>query len=73
VAGPEAGAVDGEESVAFAFEGDAAGDVKDRVAGGLEPAAEVLLFVLAFGVEEAAESYYSVVFETGVGGEDHVW
>ena len=72
VACPEAGAVDGEESVTFAFEGDAAGDVKDRVAGVLEPAAEMFLFVLALGVEEAADGYHSVALKTGVGGEDHV-
>lgn len=72
VAGPEAGAVGGEESVAFAFEGEAAGDVKDRVASVLEPATEVLLFVLTFGVEEAAEGYDSVALESGIGGKDHV-
>jgi hypothetical protein len=72
VAGPEPGTVCREESIAFAFEGETAGDVKDRVASVLEPAAEVLFFALALGIEEAAESNDAVALETCVGGEDHV-
>ena len=72
MAGPETVAVDREESVAFPFEGDTAGDVKDRVASVLKPAAEVLFFALTLGVKEAAESYDTVALESGIGGEDHV-
>ena len=72
VACPKAGAVGGEEGVALAFEWGFAGDVADGVTGFLEPAAEVLFFCLALGVEEATESYDAVVREASVGGEDHV-
>jgi hypothetical protein len=72
VANPEAGAVSGEECVAFAFEGGGAGRVDDGVAGELEPAAEMELFALALGVEEAADGDGAVALEAGVGGEDHV-
>ena len=72
VACPEAGAVGGEEGIAFAFEWGFTGNVEDGVTGVVEPAAEVLLFGLAFGVEEAAEGYDAVAFEAGVGGENHV-
>ncbi len=74
VSGEEAGAGGGfgEEGVAFAFERGGAGEVDDGVAGGLEPVAEVGLFGLTLGVEEAGEDDDSVAFEAGVGGEDHV-
>jgi hypothetical protein len=72
VANPEAGAVGGEEGVAFAFEGRGAGGVDDGVACFAEPAAEVRLFALALGMEEAADGNGAIALETGVGGEDHV-
>lgn len=72
VACPEAGTIGGEEGVAFAFERGFAGDVEDGATGVLEPAAKVLLFGLALGMEEAAEGYDAVAGEASVGGEDHV-
>ena len=72
VANPEACAVGGEEGVAFAFEGRGAGGVDDCVAGELEPAAEMGLFALTLGVEEAADGDGAVALEACVGGEDHV-
>ena len=72
VADPEAGAVGGEEGVAFAFEWRGAGGVEDGIACFSEPAAEVWLFALALGVEEAADGDGAVALEACVGGEDHV-
>ena len=72
VARPEAAAIGREEGVAFAFKWSGAGDIDDGVTGVLEPAAEVRLFCLTLGVEEAADGYDAVVLEAGVGGEDHV-
>ena len=72
VAGPEAGAVGGEEGVAFALEGDGAREFEHLVAGFAEPATEVRLFALSLGVVEAAEGDDAIALEAGVGGEDHV-
>ncbi len=71
-ADPETGKTGGEEGVTFAFEGGFARKVKDGVTVLLEPAAEVRLFALALGMEEAGKGDAAVVLDAGVGGEDHV-
>ena len=72
VACPEAGSRRRRRERRLRLRRGCAGDVENREAGLLEPAAEVLLFVLTLGVEEAADRYDSVALEAGVGGEDHV-
>src|SRR6516164_3222509 len=68
VAGPQTRAIRGEERIALSFKRYLAGNIEDGVASGVEPAAEVLLFSLALGVEEAAENDDAIVLKTSVGG-----
>ncbi len=72
VAGPKTRAVGLEEGVAFAFERCDAGDVAHGETGLVEPAAEMGLLALAFGMMKAAEGDDAVADETGIGSKDHI-
>lgn len=73
IACPQVRTIRREERVSFAFKGMLSGNIDDPISSRLKPAAKVLLLTLSFWMKEAAHYDSSVVLESGIGGEDHVW